>query len=239
MEITSKFGALLCLILLFSYQIANAQNALSEKIAQHTLQIQNAERFEPLQEVVTDELKSQVPDNLLAKKQFFQILPDQVNTIKTTQSEHLRLSIPIEGQATELHLIKANILKDGFKIVAASDPKLPLEIDTGLHYWGKIEGQEKSLVAVSFFDNEITATISLANAQYTLGKMKQSDKHILYKNSDLAFSPDLDCSVIPVNDTDLITDSAPVEKSDVNDCVRTHLEIDYSVYLAGCPHVCQ
>jgi len=218
-----------CLFFLFFVQFVNAQNRISEKVIQNLPEIQNTTLHTPLEITTTDELKSQIPDEVLSLKQFFQIQSQPFQSIKNNNSEHLRMTIPVEGEDLELQLVKAEIFTDDFSAIAMSNPDVELEMDRGVHYWGTVKDADKSLATISFFDNEITGLINLNGAQYTLGKVKNSDYHILYKNSDLNHTFDFSCEAIPVNDADIIVDTTPVEKSMMN-CVRIHVEADYSLY---------
>jgi len=229
MNIVHLLRLSVCLTCLFCYQFVDAQDVINKKIQQKISQIQSAESYTPL-EMATEDLKHRIPEAILSQKQLFQTRPKQIHSIKNNNSEHLRISIPVNGQTLELQLIKAEILKGDFKVVAASNPDIALDIDTGVHYWGTVEGQANSLAVLSFFNDEIVGAINFNQEQYTIGKVKESDHHILYKNSDLNYTPDFDCEVIPVNNTDAIK-TTPVEKSGVADCVRVHIEADYGLYI--------
>jgi len=230
MKILQSLKLLICLSLFFSVQFVNAQNKINEKITQNLPQIQNTALYTPLEAVTTDELKNQIPNEILSHKQFFQIQNQPIQSIKNNNSEYLRITIPIAEQDVELQLVKAKIFTDDFRAVATSDPDAELDIDRGVHYWGTVKDVDRSLVTISFFNNEITGLIELNDEQYTLGKVTDSDYHILYKNSDLNYTPDLSCETIPVKNTDVIIDTTPTEKLMMN-CVRIHVEADYSLYL--------
>jgi len=140
------------------------------------------------------------------------------------------MMIPVAGQDVELQLIKADIFKGGFKVVAASNPDLALDVDTGSHYRGIVKDDTNSLVAMSFFENEIVGAIHVNNQDYTIGKVKETNYHILYKNNDLNHDLSYDCEAIPINNThDVFV--TPTEKSSASDCIRIHLEVDYTLYM--------
>ena len=171
---------MLCLFLLFSVQFINGQNAINEKITENLPQIQNTTPYTPLEAVTTNELESRIPNEALSRKQFFQIQNQPIQSIKNNNSEYLRMTIAVEGQDLELQLVKAEIFADDFRAVATSNPDAELDMDRGVHYWGTVKNANKSLVTISFFDNEIAGLINLNGTQYTLGKVRDSDYHILY-----------------------------------------------------------
>jgi len=228
MKTVHQFRLLICLIFLFSYQFVGAQ-AIKEKIEQNISEIQNTKSYTPLKEATTDELEARIPEAVLSQKQTFQVQPKQIQSIKRNHSKYLRLAIPVAGQDLELQLMKADIFKGDFKVVAASDPDMALDVDTGIHYRGLVKDQTNSLVAISFFEDEIVGAIHVNGEDYTIGKVKETDYHILYKNNDLNHDLSFECGAIPVNNTDAIP-ATPTEKSGVMDCVRIHVEADYSLY---------
>jgi len=229
MRILHPNRLLMCLAIIFFAQFVEAQNAINEKIIQNLAQIQSTTLYTPLEAATADELKNRITDDVLSRKQFFQIQNQAVQTIKNNDSEHLRIIIPIAGKDTELQLVKAKVFTDDFRAVATSNPDATLNIDTGIHYRGMVKGIEKSIAVISFFDNEITALIQLGDVQYTLGKVPDSDYHILYENSDLDFAPDFSCGTIEAGKPSIIGDNISVEKSMMG-CVRVHVEADYSLY---------
>ncbi len=229
MRVLHPNGLLLCLMFIFISQVVDAQNAISEKIAQNLTQIQSTKLYRPLEMVAADELKNRITDDVLSRKQFFKIQNQAVQTIKNNNSEYLRITIPLNGEDTELELVKAQIFTDDFRTVATSNPSATLDIDIGIHYRGTVKGTEKSLAVISFFDHQMMALVQVNDEQYTLGKVPDSDYHILYKNSDLNFTPDFSCEAIPWRKGNTISEIAPVEKSMMG-CVRIHVEVDYSLY---------
>lgn len=221
---------LVCLMFTLFSQFAYAQNAISEKITENAAQIQNTTLYTPLEAAVANELKNRITDDVLSRKQFFQIQNQTVQTIRNNDSEYLRIVIPIAGEDTELQLVKFKVFTDDFRAVATSNPDVTLDIDTGTHYRGTVKDAEKSIAVISFLANEMMGLIQLGDVQYTLGKVSDSDYHILYKNSDLDFSPEFSCETRQEGELDIIGDNISVEKA-TGGCVRVHIEADYSLYL--------
>jgi len=71
--------------------------------------------------------------------------------------------------------MKADIFKGDFKVVAASNPDVALDVDTGTHYRGLVKDRTNSLVAISFFEDEIVGAIHVNGEDYTIGKVKETD----------------------------------------------------------------
>jgi len=210
------------------------QSIIQQKITQKINTIEQTTKYSPLQEISTNSAKNVpiVPTSILSNKQFFEMSKDVNNSILNQKSEHLQVIIPINGQNEELQLLKADIFADDFRVVAASNPDLELDVDMGVHYWGIVKGKEKSLVTISFFESEIMGLINFDNSQYTVGKMEDNDYHILYNTEDLSYMPDFSCDAISTDDGDnIIIDETVGEKSSSGvPCVKIHMEVDYDLY---------
>jgi len=221
---------LLGLIFLLSLQSVYGQK-INERINQNLPQIQSTKHYTPLKVTSADESQHRISDDVLTKKQFLQADLQQIQTIKNNNSDYLQMSISIGEEDINLQLVKAKVLSDDIQVVASSDPNVKLDIDTGIHYWGVIEGAAYSLVTISFFDDEIGGIISYNNKRYVIGKVENSDYHILYNNKDLNGRPDFSCEAISDKSTSsLKTDIPHTEKSAAVNCVRIHVEADYSLY---------
>ncbi len=220
---------LVCLMLIFCSQFVQAQKAISEKITENLTQIQSTTLYTPLEAATADELKNRITDDVLSRKQFFQLQNQIIQTIKNNDSEYLRITIPIAGEDTELQLTKLKVFTDEFRAVATSNPDVDLNIDTGTHYHGTVKDADKSIAVISFFDDEMIGLIQSDNVQYTLGKVSDSDYHILYQNNDLDFAPDFSCDTREEGKPGIIGDNISVEKSMMG-CIRVHVEADYLLY---------
>jgi len=204
-----------------------------ERVQQNISKIETTTTYQPLVEVKEKADLPLMDKSVLSEKQFFQINTQTAKNIKDSKGEYLQMTIPVEGKDTELQLVKANIFTNDFRAVAASNPDVELNIDRGLHYWGIVKGAEKSLVAISFFDNEMTGVISLKDRQYSLGKYENSDYHILYKESNLNYTPGFSCETPPLADDEneeIIVNNGSAAKAAADNCVEIHIEADYNLF---------
>lgn len=217
---------------LFLFCIASVygQNGIQEKINVNDAAIQEAAQFTPLAEIAVNSSNTlTIPDGLIGEKQIFQLQTQQLNEIRTNKNKHLRINLPIAGQNEELHLMEAEIFTPDFRLELASAPGAELYFDKGVHYWGKLANTSESLVAISFFEEEISGFIAIGNQHFTIGKVDDSDYHILYEKNDFNENFSFDCQAIPEENPSQ-TQVEPVEKSEVVGCVRIHIEADYSLF---------
>ncbi len=231
-KIMNSLSLTLSLLFVFLFTQVSGQNGIQEMVNQKMSAIEQTDIYTPFEPIV--DLRSDLPDipeEVLSKKQLFEINTLLIESIQDRSDEYLRMTLPIDGQDTELQLVEAEIFTADFRMVVASKPDADLNIDKGLHYWGTIKGAEKSLVAISFFEDEVVASISLNNDQFVLGKIENSDYHILYNNNDLNYTPDFACGTLPVPEGNIeIKEDEIVEKSSAERCIRVHIEADYTLY---------
>lgn len=142
------------------------------------------------------------------------------------------MSIPTATRSTlNLQLVEVDI--DGGTYVTTMPANQSVKVNTGRHYRGVIRGDESSLVAISIFEDEVMGFIA-ANGQpnLVLGSLEQSDKHILYEDSDLkdqlGFACDTPDSDVEYTEDDL---SAVTEGRALSDCVRMYMEVDNDIYV--------
>ncbi|RYU97444.1 GEVED domain-containing protein [Emticicia agri] len=164
----------------------------------------------------------------------FSVNKTELVRLSQKQIPFLNLSVPSSnGNAFELELIPINIYGPQFKVVNAANQEVPFTKAT--HYKGVVKGDPNSLVAISISDREISGFISNQDGTYVLGKLKKSEKHVLYNDKDLlqkhaykcGFSEESirqvaesnSCSVPPVRDS-----------SEACNPVQIYLEADYQIY---------
>jgi len=221
----------LILITLFFCQCLYGQNAIYDLVDQNLTQIQKANSYAPFLEVEANSVL--IPKNVLTKKQIFELDQTTVQSIRNNNPEHLRMSIPIEGQITELQLVKAQIFGPDFRAELSSNPGVAVDIEQGRHYWGIVENESESLVTFSFYNEEIIGAINLDGQQYTLGEMQNTDYYVLYKSQDLNHNSDFSCDAMLPPGQQMSTELIPTQKSAVDNCVGIHIEVDYSLYQAA------
>ncbi len=220
---------IVCLLLLLSSTLFGQKNIKNQIAREHTA-IKSAAISSPFTEVNQNVLENKIPDAVLDQKQAFQIDVNQLTSIRSNQGKYLRINIPIENQNKELLLVKADIFHSDFRLELASNPGVNVNTNTGVHYWGTVENEPNSLVCLSFLNDQIAGFINYDNQQYDLGKVDNSDYHVLYKNGDLNGYPGFSCEAITLEGATPSTQLAPVQQSVMAGCVRIHMEVDYSLY---------
>jgi len=150
-----------------------------------------------------------------------------VANIKNNKQSHLRITLPVDSQMREFHLVKARLFTPDFVVV--TNGQNVVDVDKGIHYWGIAKDDTNSLITLSVFEDGVVASIHMDSESYTLSKYENSDYHLMYKNSDLNFQPDFSCEAIGLEDN-VQTFDPNTEKSITDNCIRIHVEADYGLY---------
>ncbi|MEJ5049078.1 M12 family metallo-peptidase [Chryseobacterium culicis] len=148
--------------------------------------------------------------------------------------EFLEVSFPFDGnKEITVQLFKKQIFTDDFKVKTKKDEEV--SYNPGIYYRGIVKGDDQSIVAFSFFDNDVVGIISTpALGNIILGKIKNSSDFISYSESKLTVKNSFICSVdelkenktqLPPPDPGQLT-----HKTMTENCVRVFYEVGYKPY---------
>jgi hypothetical protein len=164
----------------------------------------------------------------LRKADFFSINPQSLEVIRLTQPAAIQFSIPLaSGSEIKMDLIKVDLLSEGFKVTTSDGSNE--EYVPGIFYQGVVSGaEEKSLVALSFFDQEIIGMFSIDQDNFVLQPSKDfPGKLILYNDKDLIKYSEMECMTDHLESV-IREPTAPTEMA-AGDCIRVYIECDYSL----------
>jgi hypothetical protein len=133
---------------------------------------------------------------------FLKLNTSLLRNVLGAKEENIKLSIPLsESKSIKLELTRSDILSNDFTLrVKNSASETVVPYSDGIHYNGIIEGDEKSIAAISIFDNFVMGLLSDASGNYVLGSVKDgagsyTDNYIFYKESDLRVTNNFECKV--------------------------------------------
>jgi len=212
----------------------NAQQAILKKVKQQQQQFSKAKIFQPFSTVLENQLSKPISKNTLKEKQILKLNENTVQTLKSKTSTNIKLEFEINNELVVLKLFEADIFSDNFETTTSTlTSRNNVSVDKGLHYWGVVDGNDKSLASISFFNNEVSGFIAFDGDTYVLGKLKNQDYHILYKHTDLNYNNNFTCDVrLPENGVEKqIWEQVNQKTSSTIYCVDIHIEGDYDLYL--------
>lgn len=157
-----------------------------------------------------------------------------VQELRETAPDNLLIDLPTGERASmSLELVRVDLFSPDFQITESSSNTYA-KVDLGLHYRGIANGDENSLVAVSFADGQMMGMVSTAAGNHVVGKLEDgsSDRYVLYNDRELG-DPELgECltpdSGIPYERDEI--DDIHFDGRDASNCVNVYLEVDNSIY---------
>ncbi|NJC26500.1 zinc-dependent metalloprotease [Neolewinella antarctica] len=222
------------LVLLCTALLTPGLNAQSLRPADQVEAVTAAAGFEASFSLFVTE-KSTAPvdelDKVGADYTVFSLAETDLDAIQKSTPRALQLALP--GGLGRVNLVLNDIFAAGFRVVESGNGGYTKE-GLGLHYRGVLENNKNSVVALSIFENEVSATISTSAGNYVLGKLqgKGQTNHILYNDQDLPAVDMGECATpdsnLPYNQKDLL--DIDVSEKDANNCVNVYIEVDNSIF---------
>ena len=160
----------------------------------------------------------------------FETKAESIKKIENNKPKIIRIEIP---RPSDRNLMKILLFEYSPFAQGASvfnQNKELMDLETGVFYRGIIEGEENSLVALTFHDGIMEGLISSADGQYDVGKILNGDDQVIYKSSSLKMEPAFNCYT-----DDLTLDPGNVMPHNTvtvnnNGCILVYFEITNSIY---------
>ncbi len=204
---------------------ARVQSQLAEHLASAPMQLLNRAGSQDLQAVDID--------GEVVQATLLDLNEGAIAALFEQQADLLRLNLPVgNGQTWELLLYRAPVVTKEFRVRgSATGTEIPH--DTGLFYWGILNGDLQSLAAISVTRNEVMGFVSRGADNYVIGKLagNPDGTHVCYKEADLKMMPDFACGT----DDDLHDmgkEPTGTTQKNENNCVRMYIEIDNDLVVA-------
>lgn len=156
----------------------------------------------------------------------------EIQRINTERPNTLEMSFPFEGKNITLELVKNNFFTNDFKV---NTDKGFANYTPGVYYQGIVKGDNNSIVAISFFNDDVVGVTSIEDiGNIVIGKAKNSEDFVSYNDQKLKGSNPFSCgadellenqkNTTPSYDPKMMT----VKKTD--NCVRIYYEAGYGPY---------
>ncbi|HEU4434803.1 MAG TPA: M12 family metallo-peptidase, partial [Pyrinomonadaceae bacterium] len=164
----------------------------------------------------------------------FELNKPAVATLIQDGVPYLTLSLPdSRGAIIDLELVRVNIFAPGFSMKTAVPTNEQINNDAGLHYRGIVKGNDRSLAAISIFENEMMGFFTTeADGDSVVGRLggtNPTDTHIVYAEKDLRVETPFSCDTkdtgAPLPESAL---QAPSELA--GQCIRIYVEADFDLF---------
>lgn len=171
---------------------------------------------------------------LFSESAEFNLKQNTLNFIQENDVDFIELNVPLSDTKTiTLELAQVEIYQGNTHIYTLPENK-KVPINVGKHYRGIVKGEESSIVAFSFFDDEVAGLVSQDNLPLiNIGKLENSTKHIAYRDELPFDAKQFECSMADdgiVYSEDEIYYQRDAEAERNVKCVQFYIEVDYSIF---------
>ncbi|WP_367390652.1 M12 family metallo-peptidase [Lewinella sp. LCG006] len=163
----------------------------------------------------------------------FTLSPANVDELLYRRTGRIRLPLPFpDGQTRHLLLIPARSQSPSFAVYDQDRRSYtPTERDAH-HYWGMVEGEERSLVSISIFKEQMIGMIISETGAYNVAALKDdpTGRHLLYREEDLNAAMEFECGVEEPIDFE-VDHQAVINSASTNpaNCVLMYVEVDNDI----------
>ena len=191
--------------------------------------------YNPFNQVEVKEAPNTKSDD--ADKYLVTIDPQDLKSIFSSGEPFIRLSIPYGQQKISLLLAKTDVLSQDFQIHTSDGKFSTDQYRPGTYYRGMIEGDYTSLVALSFFNDDIIGMISTAqDGNIMITKTAQRNTFMLYSDKNLKAEKPAMCGT--VEPEGYAEEVKKILRDGINTrdqkCFKQYLECDYALFLNKC-----
>jgi hypothetical protein len=223
-------------ILQFSlFGFAQNMKPVAQKVSEYHAQKKNFEKYDLFQVNKTSEKLAEYK-RAATDITVINVDTKQLKKLVHDKPEFLEVSFPFDGKQITLELYKNQIFTNDFKVTTSKGEIV--NYTPGAYYQGIVKGDNQSIVAFSFFDNDIVgvaSTLELGNI--VLGKAKNSEDFVSYSDSKLTGVNPFVCGVDELKENQkqkFSFDPAAAKNTGkvlTQNCVRIYYEICYTPYL--------
>lgn len=162
---------------------------------------------------------------------------DVLKRVVGAQLDEITLIVPneIESETLELDLSKIQILSSDFRVTVASTGSTA-NIKQGVHYRGVIKDVERSHVAITIFENEVSGLVTTDKGNFVIGRLadvSSNNEHLIYDDRPVFLRQEFNCQLTTkagVYDTKILLESPSVDQA-VRNCIGIYLEADNDIFV--------
>lgn len=226
---------ILCIFQCYALNFSQGLKPIAQKISEYHSQKRDFEKFDLLQTNTSAEKMSHY------KKAATDITTLTLNSAElqkliNEKPEFVEFTFPFQDdKQITVELYKNKIYTDDFKVTTNKGDVV--NYTPGVYYQGIIKGDYTSVVAFSFFENDIVGVVSTdALGNVIVGKVKNSNDFVSYSESTLTGANPFICGSdeLKENQTQKISFDpdviSPTKKVMTTNCVRIYYEICYKPY---------
>lgn len=156
----------------------------------------------------------------------------EIQRINAERPAALEMDFPFEGKTITVELVKNNFFTHDFKV---NTDKGYTNYNPGVYYQGIVKGDNKSIVAISFFADDVVGVTSIENVgNIVIGKAKNSADFVSYNDHKLKEANPFTCSADELVENQKMTAESYNPKTmtakKTDNCVRIYYEAGFGPY---------
>jgi hypothetical protein len=225
----------LCILQCAVFGFSQNMKPVAQKVSEYHAQKKNFEKYDLFTVNKTSEKLAEYK-RAATDISVINVDAKQLKKLVYEKPEYLEISFPFDGKQITLELYKNQIFTNDFKVTTNKGEIV--NYTPGAYYQGIVKGDNESIVAFSFFDNDIVgvaSTMELGNV--ILGKAKNSTDFVSYSDSKLTGLNPFICGVdeLAENQKQKVSFDPNAQKNTgkvlTQNCVRIYYEVCYTPYV--------
>jgi len=211
----------------------SAQQKIAQKIAELKESKTAFKRFSVLD--ASAQVASGDAAKVVDKASYARIRSAEVANIATARPQAIELDIPYLGNQLTVELFRVDdVIHESFQMDTDKQKNVPYQ--AGAYYRGTLKDQGNTLVAMNFFNGELSGVISGDNiGNIVIGKVVKAgnvEDYIIYSDADLKIRNTFECGMKAdaVDEHDHSEDDNSGKSSLSTRCVTVYFEIDHAIY---------
>ncbi|MDX9704653.1 MAG: M12 family metallo-peptidase [Weeksellaceae bacterium] len=159
----------------------------------------------------------------------------ELNRLMSEASEFISLTVPYLSESIEIKLYKQSVLANSF--FATDEIGNNLDYAPGEYYRGIVNGNYQSIVAISFFENDVIGVISTPETgNIVVGKSVDEMDFVSYVDENLLGENPFVCGVDEISYNQQIEEQISFDPSiyhtpTTTNCVKIYYEIAYAPFV--------
>lgn len=170
---------------------------------------------------------------VLAQATYATIKKQALRQLVKDKPEAIQLAIPYYEQELTMDLVRVEVLSEDFLTYTSESGDQPVDYTKGVYYRGIVDGDMQSVVALSFFNDEVIGMASSdERGNVSFNREDQSDTYLIFSDRDLLVrNPNFCSTEEPDNYAEEVQKHLDnyIETRDQK-CVKVYIECDYKLY---------
>jgi hypothetical protein len=162
---------------------------------------------------------------------FATINDSELKKIVDHKYETIEVQIPYKNEFISIELFKVEPFAAGFNV--NTDQEKNISYSKGIYYRGIVKGNDNSIAAFNFFNNEMNGVVSSSKlGNLNIGKLQKQPnqkQYIIYSDNDLLIDLDFPCHTSE-GTSNVSIESNKQQNIAIQKTVTTYLEVGYQAY---------